>query len=369
MTTLHSAGKAAREGLVTCRLSERDIPACVAMAQESFSDFQGNPEAVAQWFEARILRNPWQPLLEGIGVGIRKAGELVAFRAMFAQPWWMNGQETVVAFAAHTAVDQAYRGQGLGFALVEASSSFAGLTGSTSAGSATQKIYARQGFVPIGGDGNGFHQCRVGYAGSLHRRVGGTAARVLGRLLDLTLDARWTRIRTSARGEFRQIERCDHEVDRLWSNVQVEESSCLLRSARYLNWRVFDEPTCDLRLGSFRDRTGKLRAVAAWATLDFPGGVRCAVLRDVLVCRSDEEAVRGLFAELLLYWRRDGFTWARFEVSSTALERLYCEMGLDAVHSHGNRYWIHAHPSLASEITNDWFRSGLDGDYFDCGSR
>ncbi len=366
MTMLHSKGKL-RQGLVLCRLSERDISACVALAQENFSDFQGNPETVAQWFEARVLRNPWQPRLGGIGVGIRNAGALVAFRAMFAQPWWMNGRETVVAFAAHTAVDQAYRGQGLGSALVEASSSFANMTGSTSAGNATQKIYAKQGFVPIGGAGNGFYQCRVGFSGSLQRRLGGTAARVLGRVMDLTLDARWARIQTSVRGEFREIDRCDHEVDRLWASVQAEETSCLLRSAGYLNWRIFDEHTCELRLGAFRDRTGKLRALAAWAIQDFPGGVRCAVLRDVLVLRSDEDATRGLFAELFQHWRRDGYTWVRFEVSSPGLERLYIELGLEPVHSHGNRYWIHADPPLPSEIIDNWFRSGLDGDYFDFG--
>lgn len=352
--------------LETVRLQIANIPECVALAQANFADFESRPEAVAKWFEARVSRNPWQASLEGIGVGIRDAHGLVAFRVMFAQPWWLEQRETVVAFAAHTAVDDRYRGQGLGTRLIEESRSFARLTGSATAGNATQKIYPRLGFAAIGGQDNGFFQCRVSFEGSLRRRIGARGARPLGRLLDLRLDRR-VRQRDATPGQLAPLSRCDGEVDTLWAQVREQEVSCLQRDARYLNWRLFDEPTCALSLGAFRDRRGVLRAVCVWAEIDYAQGVRCAVLRDVVVPRSDGAAQHGLLITLLRHWRETGYTWARFEVSSAPLERLYRSMGFDPVASHGNRYWIHADPPLPTQVKDDWFRSGLDGDYFDFG--
>ena len=128
------------------RLQLSDVPDCIDIARQSFDQFERDADAVRNWLDARIIHNPWQRTLDGIGVGIRDGGKLIAFRAMFAQPWWIEGQPTVIAFAAHTSINPSYRGCGLGSQLIAASRSISELTGSTSAGDITQRIYKKQGF-------------------------------------------------------------------------------------------------------------------------------------------------------------------------------------------------------------------------------
>jgi hypothetical protein len=89
------------------------------------------------------------------------------------------------------------------------------------------------------------------------------------------------------------------------------------------------------------------------------------VLRDVVCPKSDRDVMLHLLGRLLGLWRRQGLSWASLEASSPALDRCYKEAGCVPVPSNGNRYYVHADPPLAMATCDDWFRSGLDGDYFD----
>lgn len=345
------------------RLRLDDIPDCIEIARRSFDELDG--DAVRNWFDARIRQNPWQSALDGIGVGVRDGRKLIAFRAMFAQPWWIEGRSTAIAFAAHTSIEPAYRGHGLGSKLIATSCDLADLTGSTTAGDITQKVYRKQGFVAIGGEGNDFFRLRASYAGSMQSRLGATLGQAVGRAFDALL-ARSERGFGSARGfRLEPLTRCSGEFDELWAQARSGFASCLERSSRYLNWRLFDFPTHPLSMVALRDSSGGLRGYAVWHQLRYAKHVSCAVLRDLFVPNDDDEALRSLMFLAIRHWRRQGMTWASLEVASDRLTPLFAAQGFERVPSNGNRYHVHSRHPLRQATLDGWFRSGLDGDYFD----
>lgn len=356
---------AARDALEIVRLQPQAIDECVELVRTAFEEFAGSPEVVRHWFEARVLNNPWQASLDGVGVGARDQGRLVAFRAMFGQPWWLRGQPVVAAFAAHTAIDPAYRGAGLGGRLVAASREFADLTGSTTAGAVTQKIYRRQDFVAIGGDSNDFFQLRVSYAGSLRSRLGGVAGGLAGQIADRLHAGAERSLVAGAGFVLAPMTRCTPEFDLLWVQGRDAYGSCLERSSRYLNWRLFEQPTQALALLGLRDRNARLRAYGVWHEQAYSEHVRCAVLRDLFCAAGDAEAVDAFLREAVLHWRALGISWARLEVAAPALTQRFSELGFERLASNGNRYQVHHRQPLAAATVHDWYRSGLDGDHFD----
>ena len=355
-----------RKAWPTFTLCEDDLAECIELAGEGFEALANQRAAVEQWFECRLRRNPWQTALPGFGVGIREpGGRLMGFRAMFAQPWWLDGRSTIVAFAAHTVVSSKARGRGLGGQLIDASRAFAAITGSTSAGDVTQRVYQHQGFAAIGGQDNGFFRFRCGYAGSMASRLGPWLGRMVGAVLDLRL-ATSLRGLTSVRDlQLTDVDRCGTEFDALWQQVRQHEMSCLERSSRYLNHRLFEAPTVALRLSALRERSLRLRAAAVWTTLSYSRYVRAAVLRDVICPVDDGPALRTLIGHLARRWRAEGLTWVNIESAAPALIDLWTELGYERLPSHGNRYWVHADPPLSAHQLERWHRSGLDGDYFD----
>lgn len=347
------------------RLHPRDLPDCIEIARRSFDHFEGDAEAVSTWFDARITNNPWQQALDGIGLGVRHDGILIAFRAMFAQPWWIEGQSKVIAFAAHTCIELAYRGCGLGGRLIAASRHFADVSGSTTAGDITQKIYRKQGFVAMGGEGNDFFRLRTSHVGSLQSRLGGALGRAVGGLVDLLSSGADHRL-AGARGfRLQPLDACTEEFDELWARARAGYASCLERSSRYLNWRVFDFPTHPLSLAALRDDGGRLRGYGIWHEQPYSQHVSCAVLRDLFAAHDDEEALRAMLFLLVHHWRLQGITWANLEVASDRLTPLFASLGYERIPSIGNRYHVYSRQLLNQGTLDGWFRSGLDGDYFD----
>lgn len=341
-----------------------DIPDCIRIVVENFDEFQQHPEYVALWFERRIVNNPWQANLPGIGVGVSLDGRAVGFRAMFGQPWWLNGQSTVIAFCANTSVDPQFRGKGLATGLIDHSRQFAAVTGSVTAGNITQKAYKKLGFTEIGGSDNDFFRLRIGYRGSWEKRVGKLLGGWLGGLSDISL--RWRDAKLRSRGfKLQEVLFCDAEFDQFWERARSGYSSCLERSSRYLNWRLFEFPTCPLRLFALRDAAGSLRAYAIWHQQSFSDEVSMAVLRDVFYPMDDEPALLALLGQLFGYWRENGISWGSLEVASPHLTGLFQRLGYEAVPSRGNRYVIYSDPALADSVLQNWYRSGIDGDYFD----
>ena len=341
-----------------------DVPDCVRIVVESFDEFQQHPEHAALWFERRIANNPWQQALPGIGVGVHAQGKLIGFRAMFGQPWWLNGQATIIAFCANTSVDPNFRGKGLATGLIDHSRRFAAITGSVTAGNITQKAYKKLGFTEIGGGDNNFFRLRIGYRGSWEKRVGRTLGGFLGALSDIQLRLRDAKLSS---GDFRleEVLHCSAEFDDFWESAKSGYVSCLERSSRYLNWRLFEYPTCPLRLFALRDKSGRLRAYAIWHQQSFSGDVSMAVLRDVFYPLDDEPALLALLGRLFGYWRDQGISWGSLEVASPQLTALFQRLGYEAVASRGNRYVIFSEPPLADSVLQNWYRSGIDGDYFD----
>ena len=352
-------------GLEVVRLRLEDIEDCIRLARASFEHFEHDDDALRQWFAARVIGNPWQSAIDGMGVGARHEGRLVAFRAMFAQPWWLEGRETVVAFAAHTSIDPVYRGAGLGSRLIAASRDCARITGSTTAGDITQKVYRKRGFDAIGGAGNDFFRLRVSLGGSMASRLGAALGRPVGRLCDALLPGATQGLRGGHGFVIEPVVRCDAAFDALWARVRTGQTSCLVRSSHYINWRVFDQPTHPLALLALRDGDGRLRAWGAWHEQRYSAHVSSAVLRDLVVPEDDVAAQDAFLREAILHWRRRGMSWASLEVASPRLTQRFAELGFERLPSIGNRYHVHAQPPLAPSTLTGWFRSGLDGDYFD----
>ncbi len=346
-------------------LSEEHIPECIQLAVDSFEDFKVHPDSIEQWFKQRIAHNPWQKNLPGIGIGIKHNGRLIGFRAMFAQPWWLNGQSTIIAFCANTSVAQQYRGQGLASHLIYHSSQFASVTGSTTAGIITQKAYKKLGYIEVGGISNDFFSLRVSFQGSLIKRFGNLLGSWLGRLLDLSLQVRDTKLRAQPGFYLKECFYCDEQFDQLWEREKYGYHSCLERSSAYLNWRLFDAPTCQLHLSALYDSSSTLRGYAIWHVQHFSDSVSMVVLRDVFYPQRDQTCLRTLLALLIEQWRNQGISWANLEVASPQLKALFTQLGYEAQLSQGNRYQIYSKFSLSSGTLDNWFRSGLDGDYFD----
>ncbi|BBL60303.1 GNAT family N-acetyltransferase [Methylomonas koyamae] len=345
-------------------LQPEDIGECIRIAIANFDEFRDHPQYISQWFERRIVHNPWQSSLPGPGVGVWHGSRLIGFRAMFAQPWWLNGKSTVIAFCANTSVDQQYRGKGLATQLISETKNFSAITGSVTAGDITQKAYRKLDYLPIGGESNDFFRLRIGYRGSWEKRVGKTMGRILGGAFDLGLS--W-RDRKLYRHEFvlEETGHCGAEFDSLWDSAKAAYPSCLERSSRYLNWRLFEFPTCPLQLLALRDSNGELRAYAIWHRQSFADSVSMAVLRDVFYLPQDEPAIRGLLYHVFAYWRKNGISWGNLEVATPRLTALFKELGYEALGSHGNRYQIYSNPPLPDAVLSEWYRSGIDGDYFD----
>jgi GNAT superfamily N-acetyltransferase len=351
--------------LQVSRLRHQDIEACICVACASFDHFEHDADVLRHWFEARVTRNPWQQAIDGIGVGIRHRGRLIAFRAMFAQPWWLEGRETVLAFAAHTSIDPAFRGAGLGSRLIAASRECAEITGSTSAGDITQKVYRKQGFFAIGGEGNDFFRLRVSYVGSMKSRLGAALGQWAGRACDALGTGVEVNLRDDRGFLLESVDRCDPEFDELWLRARAGYPSCLERSSRYLNWRLFDAPTHPLALLALRDVSRRLRAWGVWHELRYSRHVSCAVLRDLFVAVDDDVALDAFLRQAILHWRRCGLAWANLEVASPHMTQRFRAAGYEHVPSIGNRYHVHSRQPLAESTAGQWFRSGLDGDYFD----
>jgi GNAT superfamily N-acetyltransferase len=358
-------GAVSSSELDVVRLGLADIPDCIDIVRRSFDHFDGDAQAARNWFDARILHNPWQPALDGIGVGARARGKLVAFRAMFAQPWWIEGRSTVIAFAAHTCIEPTYRGGGLGGQLIAASRDFAALTGSTSAGNITQRVYRKQGFVAVGGQGNDFFRLRTSYVGSLQSRLGKVLGRAVGGAADALANGAEHQLGGARGYRLRAVTNCTEEFDEFWLRARSGYASCLDRSARYLNWRVFDQPTYALALAALRDGQDRLRGYGVWHVLRYSPHVTCAVLRDLFVAHADDEALRVLLFLLIRHWRREGVTWANLELASHRLTPLFTSLGYEPIPSIGNRYHVYSRQGLNQTTVDGWFRSGLDGDYFD----
>jgi hypothetical protein len=283
---------------------------------------------------------------------------------MFAQPWWICGREETIAFAAHTCVRKEWQGRGLGRRLIDKSKECAAIVASTSAGVGTQPLYAREGYRTFGQD-NDFYRSRVSYGPSLGKRLGPYGARLAGPLLDRRLLPRQHERELMGRFRFARLPHCDETFDDLWRRARDGYGACLERSSRYLNWRLFDAPTCPLQLAGVFDDAGKLRCFAVWHTVRFDRHIRMAVLRDLFAASADDEALRAMLGHLFGHWRSEGISWASFEVAHPRITPLFQALGFAPVPSIGNRYYVHAARDLDETAWNGWLRSGLDGDYFD----
>jgi hypothetical protein len=337
------------------------VTACIELACDSFRVDQ---DIVTDWFSKRLLNNPYQRDIKGFGVGIRGGSGLVAFRAMLGQPWWIEGRETVIAFASHTCVRNEYRGRGLAREMIRKSQDCGILSGSTTAGEQTQPIYNDCGYRSIGDDSPFFHR-RLSYRNSLVKRLGRTVGCGIAPLCDCALwRPRWDGAGADS-FTFSVLNRCDERFDRLWESARKGYASCLERSSSYLNWRLFEQPTSPLHLGGLFDRKGRLRAFAVWHQASFDDHTKMAGLRDLFAGKDDHAAIRSLLERLSGHWRDAGISWASFEVAHPQITEIFSSSGFTRLPAKGNRYFIHAKAPVAESTWRDWFRSGLDGDFAD----
>ncbi len=199
----------------------------------------------------------------------------------------------------------------------------------------------------------------------MQKRFGMQLGRLFGTVFDSKLLLRDFIHKPNEKFYLSEIKRCDQEFNFLWEKAKFNYSSCLEHSSQYLNWRLFDYPTCRLQLSAIKDFNNTLRAYGIWHLNEFSGGVNMAVLRDVFYDTTDEEAVKGLLYCLINHWRGEGISWVSLEVASPLLTALFKRFGYEHVPSRGNRYQIFSNTPMEPAVLRNWYRSGLDGDYFD----
>ena len=183
--------------------------------------------------------------------------------------------------------------------------------------------------------------------------------------MDFSLQFRDAKLQAHQGFYLKQTFHCDTQFDQLWEQAKHGYSSCLERSSAYLNWRLFDAPTCQLHLSALYDASSTLRGFAVWHIQKASDSVSIAVLRDIFYPQDDEACLRTLLALLISHWRDQGISWANLEVASPQLTALFTKLGYEPLSSRGNRYQIFSEQPLADTVLQNWFRSALDGDYFD----
>jgi GNAT superfamily N-acetyltransferase len=354
------AGQAAGGSPFEVRLlrPDDDLAACGRLVAEVFAI---EPAAVADWLAKRILDNPWQRELEAPGVVALKDGRIVAFRALFAQRWWIEGEERTLAWGANTCMPAALRGAGLGTRMVDAGGACAPITASSSSGLSTQPIYRKLGYVPVGTD-NDVHDLRVSLRPSLAKRIGRVPAALLGGLLD-ALRPLPGRIPPGWRIE--PFTTADARFDTLWRETRTGWPAARVRDAAALNERLVTHATQDLSRVALHDPGGRLRGFAIWHLHHHDAHVCDAVLRDAWTGREDATALEAMLGLLFREWRRAGVARALIEVANPLITPLLVRLGCTHRPSQGVRYQVLARPPLAAATLTGWFRSALDGDYLD----
>jgi len=335
-----------------------DLAACGRLVAEVFSI---DPSAVADWLAKRLIDNPWRGDLGAPGVVAVRDGHIVAFRALLAQRWWIEGEERTLAWAANTCMPEALRGCGLGTRMVDTGGACALITASSSSGLATQPIYRKLGYVPLGSD-NDVHDLRVSLRPSLAKRIGQGPARVAGGLLDAL---RPLPGRVPAGWRIEPFERADARFDTLWRDTRADWPAARVRDAAALNERLVSHATQALSRVALLDPAGRLRGFAIWHVHHHDAHIRDAVLRDAWTARHDGTALEALLGLLLRQWRHNGITRAVVEVANPLITPLLAGLGFTHRPSHGVRYQVLARPPLADATLQGWFRSALDGDYLD----
>jgi hypothetical protein len=331
------------------------------------SIFHIDAQTIADWFQKRMLSNPYQHGVRGFGIGAWAGSQLIAEYGVLGQPWWLEGRETIAGFGTNWVVRSEYQGKGLGNELGRRAFACAPIIGATWTGVQTQGMMKKAGYLPLA-SGNDSFRTRVSFRESLVKRLGKLAGSAASFAFDLSLLFREMRWAGSRRFRFELVKRCDERFDALWEGARNGYRSCLVRTSAYLNWRIFDAPTCPLYLAGLSDPEGRLRAFSIWHVQSFDKNIRMAVLRDLFGAFDDEEALRTLLVETMRYWRREGISWANLEVAHPVITALFQRLGLEALDSHGCRYLFHPCQSISDETWRTWFRSGLDGDYFDLNS-
>jgi hypothetical protein len=328
------------------------------------SVFNIDARIIADWFQKRMLDNPFQHGVRGFGVGAWAGSQLIAEYGVLGQPWWLEGKEIIAGFGTNWVVRSEYQGKGLGNELGRRALACAPIIGATWTGIQTQGMMKKAGYLPLA-SGNDSFRTRVSFRESLVKRLGKLIGGAAGFVFDLSLLLREIRWAGSHRFRFELVDRCDGRFDDLWESARNGYRSCLVRTSAYLNWRVFDASTCPLHLASLSDQDGRLRALSVWHVQSFDENVRMAVLRDLFGAPNDETALRTLLVETIGHWRREGISWANLEVAHPVVTALFQQLGMEALGSRGCRYLFHPCRSISEEAWRTWFRSGLDGDYYD----
>jgi GNAT superfamily N-acetyltransferase len=343
-------------------LSSRELlPACEALVAQVF---KVAPEAVKDWFAKRLLGNPWQADIRGLGVVALDGDRLIGFRGMFGQRWWLEGSERTMAWTANTCMPEGYRGKGLGTALIRKSGECAALCATSSSGLGTQPIYQKLGYQAIGQD-NDHYRFRVSFSPSISKRAGSFAGFALGSLLHaVTAPA----VPASHGWRLELLGAATDEFDRLWLATREGYGAARVRSQAELNDRLLTAATQPLKLAVIRDPGGLLRGFAIWHVQQHDQHIRWAVLRDLYTAVDDAPARRALLHGLARLWRSQGLAEASLEVAHPALTREFQELGFLHQPSRGVRYQVQAKPELRPETCSNWLRSALDGDYSDLAS-
>lgn len=354
----HPQGPAGNPIEVRLLRADDDLAVCGRLVAEVFSI---DPSAVADWFAKRLIENPWQGDLGAPGVVAVRDGHIVAFRALVAQRWWIEGEEHTVAWAANTCMPEALRGCGLGTRMVDTGGACAPIMASSSSGLVTQPIYRKLGYLPLGTD-NDVHDLRVSLRASLAKRIGQGPACLVGSLLD-ALRPLPGHVPEGWRIE--PFERADARFDTLWQETRAGWPAARVRDAAALNERLVTHATQQLSRVALHDPAGRLRGFAIWHVHHHDTFVRDAVLRDAYTAHDDATALEALLALLLRQWRREGITRAVIEVANPLITPLLGRLGFTHRPSQGVRYQLLARPPLSPATLHGWFRSALDGDYLD----
>ena len=221
---------------------QRHVPESIELVS---SVFKIDARIVADWFQKRMLDNPYQHGVRGFGIAAWADSQLIAEYGVLGQPWWLEGREIIAGFGTNWVVRSEYQGKGLGHELGRRAIACAPIIGATWTGVQTQGMMKKAGYIPLA-SGNDSFRARISFRQSLIKRVGTLVGGAAGSVLDLLLRLREKQWGTFSGFRFELVNRCDGRFDDLWQRARRDYQSCLVRTSAYLNWRVFDAPTCPL---------------------------------------------------------------------------------------------------------------------------
>lgn len=251
--------------------------------------FPGDPDKSAELLNWRSHANPHGESKFAVATD---RGEVVGMIALIPTRLRGPAGDCLGYQAVDTAVDPAYRGQGLFVKMGAVAQDPSMLGGDVLWGfpnaNAAPGWYGRLGWTHFGAVPLLLRPLRSGFLfGRLHPKL---------RSIDVPL-IRNRKMETDCYSDGAQLAA---DFDELWGQVAPAFGITVDRSGAWLRWRLLDKPGADYRCVGLKSDDGKLGSFVATKVADKHGGRLCYVMEALSLPKRTRDLSRMLLAELAL---------------------------------------------------------------------